>query len=76
MLLKTDVRWSARAASEFYQVPYWGAGYFSVGENGNLLVHPTKDPQRSLDLKHLVDRLQLQGVGSRSPGPVALQRHS
>jgi arginine decarboxylase len=62
MLLKTDVRWSARAASEFYQVPYWGAGYFSVGENGNLLVHPTKDPHRSIDLKQLVDRLQLQGV--------------
>ncbi|MBW3597588.1 MAG: biosynthetic arginine decarboxylase, partial [Planctomycetes bacterium] len=62
MLLKTDIRWSARAAAEFYQTPHWGAGYFSVGENGNLLVHPTKDPAKSLDLKQLVDRLQLQGV--------------
>jgi arginine decarboxylase len=26
------------------------------------LVHPTKDPQKSIDLKQLVDRLQLQGV--------------
>lgn len=62
MLLKTDTRWSAKSAAEFYQTPYWGAGYFSVGENGNLLVHPNKDPQKFIDLKQLVDRLQLQGV--------------
>ena len=41
----------------------WGNGYFSVNAAGHLEVHPTKDPQRAIDLKELVDRLQLRGIG-------------
>jgi arginine decarboxylase len=54
--------WTATDASELYEVPRWGKGYFSVAPNGHLLVHPTKDPERSLDLKQLVDRLELRGI--------------
>ena len=62
-MLETEVRrWSATDASEIYEVNRWGKGYFSVAENGHLLVHPDKDPNRSLDLKQLVDRLQLRGI--------------
>ena len=43
-------------------MPRWGQGYFSVSEQGHLQVHPTKDPNRSVDLKRLVDRLQLRGL--------------
>ena len=49
-------------ASELYDVGRWGAGYFSVDRSGHLRVHPTKDPQRSIDLKQLVDDLQLRGI--------------
>ena len=49
-------------ASELYEVARWGKGYFSIGEDGTVLVHPTKDPQRSIDLKKLVDQLQLRGI--------------
>jgi arginine decarboxylase len=49
-------------ASELYDVGRWGAGYFSVDQAGHLRVHPTKDPQRSIDLKQLVDDLQLRGI--------------
>ncbi len=45
-----------------YDVPSWGKGYFSVGANGNLLVHPTKESQRSIDLKQLVDTLGWRGI--------------
>jgi arginine decarboxylase len=55
-------RWTATDASEMYQVARWGQGYFSIAENGNLLVHPDRDPARSLDLKLLIDRLQLRGL--------------
>ena len=55
-------RWSVFAASELYDVSRWGNGYFSVGKNGNLLVHPEKDPNRYIDIKQLVDRLQLRGI--------------
>ena len=49
-------------ASELYEVARWGNGYFSVNRPGHLQVHPTKDPQRAIDLKELVDRLQLRGI--------------
>src|ERR671912_513434 len=54
--------WSATEAAELYDVPRWGQGYFSVNELGHLQVHPTKDPHRGVDLKRLVDRLQLRGL--------------
>ena len=55
--------WSVHDASELYEVPRWGNGYFSVNPAGHLEVHPTKDPQQAIDLKQLVDRLQLRGIG-------------
>jgi arginine decarboxylase len=55
-------RWSTAEAGELYDVSSWGKGYFSVGTNGHLWVHPNKDANRSLDLKELVDNLQLRGI--------------
>jgi len=55
-------RWTTAEAAELYDVASWGKGYFSVGKNGNLFVHPEKDASRSIDLKELVDNLQLRGI--------------
>lgn len=55
-------RWSIAEAGEMYDVSRWGKGYFSVGQNGHVWVHPDKDPNRALDLKELVDNLQLRGI--------------
>ena len=55
-------RWTASDAAELYDIARWGKGYFSVDENGHVRVHPTKEPERGLDLKQLVDRLQLRGI--------------
>src|SRR5579859_4904097 len=55
-------RWSIAEAAELYDVASWGKGYFSVGQNGHVWVHPDKDPNRALDLKELVDNLQLRGI--------------
>ncbi len=54
--------WTITEAGELYDVPRWGQGYFSISEQGHLQVHPTKDPARAVDLKRLVDRLQLRGL--------------
>ncbi|GDX95012.1 biosynthetic arginine decarboxylase [Planctomycetia bacterium] len=54
--------WSSADAAELYEVSRWGNGYFSVSPTGHLLVHPDKDPTRSIDLKALVDRLQVRGI--------------
>jgi arginine decarboxylase len=55
--------WSIHDASELYEVPRWGNGYFSVNPRGHVQVHPTRDPAHAIDLKELVDRLQLRGIG-------------
>jgi arginine decarboxylase len=55
-------RWSIAEAGELYDVSRWGKGYFSVGNNGHLWVHPNKESARSIDLKELVDNLQLRGI--------------
>lgn len=55
-------RWSISDATEMYDVERWGKGYFSVGSNGHVWVHPSKDRARSIDLKQLVDTLVLRGI--------------
>jgi arginine decarboxylase len=55
-------RWTTADAAELYDVASWGKGYFSVGRNGHLWVHPDKDPARGIDLKELVDNLQKRGI--------------
>ncbi|MGC2661336.1 MAG: biosynthetic arginine decarboxylase [Bryobacteraceae bacterium] len=55
-------RWTTTDSAELYDVASWGKGYFSVGENGSLFVHPTKEANRRIDLKQLVDTLQWRGI--------------
>ena len=54
--------WGVQDASELYEVARWGHGYFSVSDAGHAQVHPTKDPATAIDLKELIDRLQLRGI--------------
>jgi arginine decarboxylase len=62
VLREPSERWTVTEAAELYDVAAWGKGYFSVGENGHVMVHPAKDPQRTIDLKKLVDTLVLRGI--------------
>jgi arginine decarboxylase len=55
-------RWTTADAAELYDVASWGKGYFSVGANGHLWVHPTKEQNRAIDLKELVEKLELRGI--------------
>jgi arginine decarboxylase len=55
-------RWSISDAGELYDVASWGKGYFSVGSNGHLWVHPNKEPARGIDLRELVEKLELRGI--------------
>lgn len=60
---KEDVKpWSVVDAGELYDVQGWGKGYFSIHPGGHLLVHPTKNPDHAIDLKQLIDQLQLRGI--------------
>jgi len=51
-------------ALERYGIPRWGDGFLSVSPAGELLVLPTRDPDRSISLPALVDRLRDEGTGT------------
>jgi arginine decarboxylase len=55
--------WTVTDATELYEIARWGKEYFSIGPNGHVRVHATKDTDKSIDLKQLVDHLQLRGIG-------------
>src|SRR3954471_16776155 len=54
--------WTCADATELYEVARWGQGYFAIGDNGHVRIHPTKDASRAINLKQLVDDLQLRGI--------------
>ena len=56
-------QWSVKDASALYEISRWGNGYFSINDTGHVQVHPTKEPDKAIDLKKLIDRLQLRGIG-------------
>ncbi|MCA9186681.1 MAG: biosynthetic arginine decarboxylase [Planctomycetales bacterium] len=54
--------WTISDANDLYDLSRWGNGYFSIGANGQLQVHPSRKLDQSLDLKDLVDRLRERGL--------------
>lgn len=62
MLKEAEDRWTTVDAAELYEVPRWGKGYFSVGDAGQLLVHPRKNENERIDLPELIQRLQSCGI--------------
>ena len=44
LVMEPTERWTPQSASDLYDVASWGKGYFSVGENGHVRVHPEKEP--------------------------------
>jgi arginine decarboxylase len=62
LVVEPTERWTPQVASDLYDVASWGKGYFSVGDNGHVRVHPEKDPARCIDLKELIDTLVLRGI--------------
>jgi arginine decarboxylase len=55
--------WTIEDARELYNIEGWGVGYFDINERGRVTVHPTRDPNRGLDLLEIATDLEAQGVG-------------
>ena len=78
-------KWRIEDSEELYNITGWGVSYFSINDKGHVVVTPRKDGV-AVDLKELVDELQLRDVTApmlvRFPGildnrrksPIALHR--
>ena len=60
--VETDEKWSAQSAAKLYGIEQWGQGYFSVNDEGNVVVQPTQEASRRIDLKKLVDELRSRDI--------------
>ncbi len=54
--------WTPSQSAELYRVNAWGAGYFSVSPEGNMLVHPKLTDGSHIDLPKLVSELGRRGL--------------
>ncbi|MDB5294018.1 MAG: biosynthetic arginine decarboxylase, partial [Phycisphaerales bacterium] len=54
--------WSAEESAKLYSIRNWGQGYFSINDSGHVVVHPTQEPDKSIDLKKLVDDLRERDI--------------
>jgi len=55
--------WTIEDSRELYNVDGWGVGYFGINADGHVTVHPTREPDRGLDLYELVMDLEAQRIG-------------
>lgn len=54
-------KWRIEDSEELYNIAGWGVSYFSINDKGHVVVTPRKDGV-AVDLKELVDELQLRDV--------------
>lgn len=54
--------WTPGQSADLYRVDAWGAGFFSVSPDGNLLVHPKLAKGSEIDLTRLVGELERRGL--------------
>jgi arginine decarboxylase len=56
-------KWTIDDSENIYRVKRWGAGYFEIGQNGNL--HVTPDPSNTnmrIDFKEVVQEIKQEGI--------------
>jgi arginine decarboxylase len=55
-------RFTTDDAVNLYGLDGWGNGYLAIGEDGHLLVTPTREPARSIDVYRVVEDLGKRGI--------------
>ncbi len=56
-------KWRIEDSVELFNINGWGINYFNINEKGNVCVSPKKDDLQ-IDLKELIDELQLRDVAT------------
>ena len=56
-------KWRSEDSEELYNITGWGTSYFGINDKGHVVVTPRRDGV-AVDLKELVDELQLRDVAA------------
>jgi arginine decarboxylase len=62
-LMANKEKWTIEDSENLYRVNRWGAGYFEIGQNGNLNITP--DPSNKdirIDFKAVLDEIKGEGI--------------
>lgn len=54
--------WKIENTIDLYGVERWGSEYFSYNKHGNLTVRPTKKDSQKIDLKNVIERLNIKKI--------------
>ena len=56
------VQWDIEDSLDLYQVPKWGAHYFSINAAGHVVVRPDGQPEHEIDLLEVVQGLRARDL--------------
>ena len=55
--------WTIDDAEDLYGVKRWGAGYFSIGEHGNIQISPNhRKPDVYIDMAEVLAEMEAEGI--------------
>lgn len=60
--IATDDSWTPEEAEEQYYVSSWSGGFFSVGDDGHVIVKPIAGESHEIDISDVVERLQRENA--------------
>jgi arginine decarboxylase len=61
-VLTANPSWKIEQSLDLYQVEAWGKGYFSINEQGHVVVRPDMDATREIDLHDVVTGLKARDL--------------
>lgn len=56
------LKWTVQDSAKLYAIEEWGGGYFSTNAKGHIVATPTMDPNISIDIYDVIQRLQKLNV--------------
>jgi arginine decarboxylase len=54
--------WDVQSAIALYNIDRWGAGYFTINEQGHISILPTQDPGTPIDLVEILEEARGRGL--------------
>src|SRR6202161_3947838 len=60
--LPANLAWKIEQSLDLYQVEAWGKGYFSINELGHVVIRPSLDSAREIDLYEVVQGLKARDL--------------